>query len=170
MRRRLYFVLANIDDAQNIEKELLLARVEDRHMHFLAKRDMDLGDLPVASVAEKTDIVHGMWNGLVAGGGTGAALGAIALYFPVIEQALGIGSILVFAMLGASFGVWVSATVGASVPNSSLREFSDIIDNGKILLMVDVPKERVEEINALVHTRHPDVRVAQIEPRIPAFP
>jgi hypothetical protein len=139
-------------------------------MHFLAKRDTDLGELPVASVAEKTDIVHGMWNGLVAGGATGAALGSIALFFPVIESTLGVGSILIFALLGASFGVWVSAMIGASVPNSHLKEFDQIIESGNILLMADVPKERVEEISALVRARYPNVRSGQLEPTIPAFP
>ena len=35
--------------------ELLLARIEAGHMHFLAKRGTPLGDLPEASVLQKTD-------------------------------------------------------------------------------------------------------------------
>ena len=64
MRNRLYFVLPDVASASEIEKELLLAHVEDRHMHFLAKRGTDLKGLPEASVTQKTDLMHGMGIGL----------------------------------------------------------------------------------------------------------
>jgi hypothetical protein len=38
MRRRLYFVLPDVDSARRTADDLLLARVEDRHMRFLARR------------------------------------------------------------------------------------------------------------------------------------
>jgi hypothetical protein len=36
--------------------------------------------------------------------------------------------------------------------------------------MVDVPRERVDEITALVKQKHPDADVKGTEPTIPAFP
>src|SRR5438552_2571485 len=36
MRRRLYFLLPDVESARHTADDLLLARVEDRHMHFLA--------------------------------------------------------------------------------------------------------------------------------------
>src|SRR6476469_5636464 len=58
-RQRLYYLLPDVASAQEMMNELLLARIEARHMHFLAKRGTPLGDLPEASVLQKTDIVPG---------------------------------------------------------------------------------------------------------------
>jgi hypothetical protein len=60
--------------------------------------------------------------------------------------------------------------VGVAVPNSRLRQFTQSIDEGKILLMVDVPEHRVDEVRALVNARHPEADDRGIDPHIPAFP
>jgi len=38
MRRRLYFLLPDLGSAIQTANDLLLARIEDRHTHFLVKR------------------------------------------------------------------------------------------------------------------------------------
>ncbi len=170
MRTRLCFVLPGVQAAQEMEKELLLARIEDRHMHFMAKRGTDLGDLPKASVAQKTDFRHGIWTGLVFGGTLGAFFGFVISGFPQIEAALGLGAVLLFALLGASFGVWVATMIASSVPNSELKGYyEEALEAGKVLLMVDVPHDRVEEIAELVGKKHPSAMTGP-DPRLPAFP
>ncbi len=169
MRTRMCFVLPDVEAAQDMEKELLLARVEDRHMHFMAKRGTDLRDLPEASVAQKTDFRHGIWTGLVFGGALGAVFGFVLSRYPAIEQLLGLGAVLLFALLGASFGVWVATMIASSVPNSELKGYEEALETGKVLLMVDVPHARVEEISDLVAKRHPGA-LAGPDPRLPAFP
>src|SRR5215831_13222123 len=49
MRRRLYFLLPDLGSAIQTANDLLLARVEDSAMHFLARRGMSLGQLREAS-------------------------------------------------------------------------------------------------------------------------
>jgi hypothetical protein len=56
------------------------------------------------------------------------------------------------------------------VPNSKLKRFADDIERGKILLMVDVPLQRVEEIQELLGRSHPEAVNRGIEPTVPAFP
>ena len=55
MTHRLYFVLPDVASARQLADDLLLARVEDRRMHFLAKRGTELGALHEASHFQKTD-------------------------------------------------------------------------------------------------------------------
>ena len=86
-----------------------------------------------------------------------------------MDSALGLGAVLLFALLGASFGIWVSSMIASSVPNTELRGYDEALDAGKVLLMVDVPHDRVEAISDLVGARHPDV-LAGTDPRMPAFP
>jgi hypothetical protein len=60
--------------------------------------------------------------------------------------------------------------VGSSVPNSRLRQFTQAIEEGRLLLMVDVPEHRVDEVRGLVNARHPEAEDRGIDPHIPAFP
>ncbi|MCH8977176.1 MAG: hypothetical protein IH909_06080, partial [Proteobacteria bacterium] len=46
MNRRLYFVLPDVDTSLLVERDLLLAKVNDSLMHFMGKRGTDLKDLP----------------------------------------------------------------------------------------------------------------------------
>ena len=71
MRRRLYFLLPDLDTARKVVDELLLARIEERHIHVLAKEDTELQDLPKATLFQKSDFVHAVERGLALGGGTG---------------------------------------------------------------------------------------------------
>ena len=68
MRRRLYFLLPDVKSARQVFKKLLLARIEDRHIFFLAKEGVELSDLPEATMLQKSDEIHGLGVGLVVGG------------------------------------------------------------------------------------------------------
>jgi hypothetical protein len=80
------------------------------------------------------------------------------------------GIILASALAGAGIGAWLGGMVGMNVPNTRLKRFEKAIEVGELLVMVDVPRERVDEITALVKHKHPDADVKGTEPTIPAFP
>ena len=170
MRRRLYFVLPTVECAREMLNDLLLARIECKHIHFLSKRDSLPDDLPAASVLQKTDLVHGAQMGVVIGGVVGAAAGALLVFFPPEGATLALMTVLLVAVGGALFGAWASSMVASSVPNSRLKQFEPDMDAGKVLMMVDVPMRRVQEICELIARRHPEAASGGFEPTIPAFP
>jgi uncharacterized protein (DUF2062 family) len=170
MRLRLYFVLPDASSARKIANDLLMARVEDRHMHFLARKGTDLGELHEASFLQKTDIRHGAAVGMMGGGLLGVAVGLLVIFFPPTGAPMQLAIVLVTSLLGALFGAWVSSMVATAIPNSHLRQFETDIAQGHILLMVDVPSRRVDEIRALVKRTHPEAEAQGREPTIPAFP
>jgi hypothetical protein len=170
MRRRLYFVLPDVESARSMLNEMLLARIEVRHIHFLSRRDTLPEDLPEANVLQKTDIVHGAQSGIAIGAIVGAVAGALVVFFPPEGVTLKLITVLVAAIGGAFFGAWASSMVASSVPNSRLKAFERDIDSGKVLMMVDVPMRRVQEICDLVTSRHPEAASGGFEPTIPAFP
>ncbi len=170
MRRRLYFVLPNILSARQTMNDLLLARIEERHIHCLAREDVPLAGLHEANLLHKTDIVHGAELGLLIGAVAGATLGVIAVLSPPKGMDLQLVTVLVTALLGGLFGAWVSSLAAASIPNSRLVMFAKDIAEGRILMMVDVPLYKLEAIRSLVEKRHPEAAQGGIEPTIPAFP
>ena len=170
MRRRLYFLLPDVESARRTADDLLLARIEDRHMHFLARRGTDLADLHEAGYLIKTDFVHGAGVGLGLGALGGALIGALLVFYPIEGTQPHPLTFFVAVLLGAVLGTWVASMVGASVPNSKLRQFQREIEAGKILLMADVPLRRVDEIREVVTARHPEaVPAGQVRP-YPVFP
>src|SRR5215510_2647165 len=126
MRRRLYFVLPDVESARRTADDLLLARIEDRHMRFLAKRGTDLGELHEASYLQKTDLAHGAGIGLAFGGAGGLLLGAVIVAFPPAGNPQ-LGTILVTTLIGAVLGAWMASMAAAAVPNSRLKQFQDAI-------------------------------------------
>jgi hypothetical protein len=155
MRRRLYFLLPDLASAIQTSNDLLLARVEDRHMHFLARRGTSLGKLREATYLQKSDAVHGAELGFVIGGVGGFLIGIYIYLTPPEGVALQLVTVLLSTVIGAVFGAWAASLVATSVPNSRLKPFQKDIDAGKILMMVDVPPSRIEEIQDLVSHRHP---------------
>ena len=170
MRRRLYFLLPDVESARRTADDLLLARVEDRHMHFLARRGTDLAELHEAGYLIKTDFVHGAGVGLGLGALGGALLGAALVFYPIEGTDPHPLAFFIAVLVGAVIGTWVASMVGASVPNSRLRQFQREIELGKVLLMVDVSLDAVDDIRAVVTARHPEaVAAGQVRP-YPVFP
>lgn len=170
MRRRLYFLLPEVNTARQVVDELLLARISDNHIHVLAREDIRLDDLPEANLLQKSDLVHGLETGLAVGGATGILAGLAAMAFPPTGLAIGGGTVLVCALAGALIGAWVAGMIGTDVPNSQLREFHAAVERGQILMMVDVAKDQVEEVTRMIKRHHPEADMHGIEPTIPAFP
>ncbi|VAW74656.1 hypothetical protein MNBD_GAMMA13-1177 [hydrothermal vent metagenome] len=170
MRRRLYFLLPNVARARQVVDELLLARIDDHHIHVMAREGISLGDLPEANLMQRSDFIHGTEIGLSVGGATGILAGLVALTFPPGGIALDSWTLLVTAVAGAVIGAWVSGMIGTDIPNSRLKEFRSSVDEGWILMMVDVPKDKLETVTDMIRRHHPEADMHGIEPTIPAFP
>lgn len=170
MKRRLYFLLPDVASATATANDLLLARVEDRHMHFLAKRGTDLGELHEASYLIKTDLMRGAGIGLGLGVLGGALLGYMIVNHPPDGTHPGLAAAIIATVVGAMLGVWLGSMAATAVPNSRLKTFSEGIARGSVLMIVDVAYERVDAIREVVARRHPEVLLSAQESRYPAFP
>ncbi len=60
--------------------------------------------------------------------------------------------------------------IGMDTEHSHVQKFKSAVEEGQVLVLVDVPKERVEEIEGLVKGIHPEADFEGTEPSIPAFP
>jgi hypothetical protein len=170
MKRRLYFLLPDVDCARRTADDLLLARVEDRHMHCLAKRGTELGELHEASYLIKTDLMRGAGIGLFFGVLGGVILGYMIVNHPPEGTHPGLAAAVIAALVGAVLGVWMGSMAATAVPNSRLKQFENDIARGKVLMIVDVPYEKVDRIRDIVAARHPEVVAMAQETRYPAFP
>jgi hypothetical protein len=150
--------------------DLLLARIPEQHIHFMARESLDLTGLHPANLLQTSDIVRSAQSGLVIGGAAGLVAGLVLALFPVVAETPQVGLVAVLAVVGALVGAWSSSMIGASTPSERLKRFQGAIEQGQILLMTDVPHARVEEIEAVLQRAHPEAHLEGVEPDIPAFP
>ncbi len=156
MKRKLYFMLPNIKTAQQMMDQLLLARIEEQSIHFLAKPEISLEGLPEANVIEKTDSLHGVGLGAIVGGVIGVTGGVIVVAYPSLvsiptgEYPLHSLAILVIGLIGAAFGAWWNGMISSAIPNSSLKSYEGEIARGGILMIVTAPYHRIRDIRAVV--------------------
>ncbi|MBE0593890.1 MAG: DUF1269 domain-containing protein [Gemmatimonadales bacterium] len=168
--RRVYFLLPDVKSAKAIVDELLLKRVEWRHIHVLASSTVPLEGLPEAHLAQRSDLLPALARGTAAGGVTGMLAGLVAMAFPPAGLTIAGGAVVAMTLAGAGFGAWMSTMVGVDLPNTRIEKYEAAIGKGELLMMVDVPRERVEEIEQLVRSHHPEADIGGADPTIPAFP
>jgi len=168
--RRIYFLLPDEHSAQTIVNELLLMRVEWRHIHMIANHNVPLKDLPEATLAQRSDLLPALARGTAAGGLTGMLAGLVALAFPPAGLTIAGGAVVAITLCGAGFGAWTATMIGVDVPNTRLRRFEQAIEKGELLMMIDVAKDRVEEIEEMIRLHHAEAEIQGTDPTIPAFP
>jgi hypothetical protein len=171
MHTRIYWLLPDLESARRTMDDLLLSRIDYRHIHFVAREDTDMTGLHSASLLQTSDVVRAAEMGLIVGAGMGALLGAlVAVYYPLVGDEPQWGVAVALAIAGALFGTWASTMLGISVPSKRLKRFESQIEQGKILLMVDVLMWRAQAVEERLRAMHPEAGLEGTEPDIPAFP
>jgi len=170
MRKRIYWLLPDLGSARKTMDELLLARVAEQHIHCFAAEGADMSGLHAANFLQTSDVVQAAQTGLLIGAGLGAVLGVVAAYTLSESGATPQLVVIGLAGLGAALGTWSASMIGSSAPSRRLKRFDDSIQHGQYLLMVDVPRGRVGEIEALLARTHPEAHFEGLEPNMPAFP
>jgi hypothetical protein len=77
------------------------------------------------------------------------------------------GPLLSILFYGATIGTIMSGLAGLQVGNSKVKKYAEAIENGELLVMVDVPKEGIEAISQLISKHHPSAHFEGIEPLLP---
>jgi hypothetical protein len=168
--RRIYFLVPDLPAAKRIIDELLLARVPERHLHVIAKRGTPLEELPEANVLQKTDFIPAVERGLALGGAAGLLGGLVAIAVPPGMAVVAGGVLLAATLSGAGVGAWLGGMVGMNIGNTRLKRFEDAIEAGQLLVLADVPRERVGEIEERVRQHLPQAEIEGTEPTVPPFP
>ena len=164
MLRRLFFLFPDEKHAQRVVDQLVNNKIPKRRIYAITHNKFTT--LPKATERQKRDSAFRLesfiWN-------MNLVIFAIALIMLVVSLATGeiIWSAVAFSVMLVTFIAGEQFIV--HVPNVHLTEFTDALSHGDILLMVDVPKNRVAEIEHFVHHRYPEAVVGGVGWSIDAF-
>jgi hypothetical protein len=168
--RRLYFLVPDVETGKKVVDELLLAHIEWKHIHVVAKRGTPLEDLPEASFLQKSDVIPAMLRAVPIGGATGVLCGLVALALEPALVVAGGAVLLASSLAGVGVGVYMGGMVGLNVGSTRLKAFQEAIERGQLLVIADVPAGRVDEITERIKKAYPQAEPEGTEPRVPAFP
>ncbi|MDC0434822.1 DUF1269 domain-containing protein [bacterium] len=126
-------------------------------------------DLPDGGLYEN-DVVPAAARGAVTGSATGLIAGLVAgVALPGLAVG-GAAALLLLAAGGASIGALASTLVGASVPNSQIREYEEAIEKGEFLLIVELEDEQFDSVKQSLRTQIPGISIdGTVDPIPPAL-
>jgi hypothetical protein len=149
--RRLYFIIPDETQAAQVVHDLETAGVSVQHIHAVAGRGITLTRLPPATERHRKDAGSRLerlaWSGNLAL----FALAAVGLIASLAGSSLVGGTLSVVSMMVT---LAAGSLFALRVPDTHLDEFRGALSHGDVLLMVDVPKRRVAEIEELINRRH----------------
>lgn len=166
MKRRLYLLVPDREVGKKVVDELLLAHVEWKHIHVIAKRGTPLEDLPEASHWQKSDVVPALQRAIPVGGATGLLCGLVGLALEPHLVIAGGGILLATSLAGVGVGAYLGGMVGLNIGNTRHKAFEQAIERGELLVIADVPRDRVEEISERIREAHPEAEVKGTDPRV----
>ncbi|GGB96111.1 hypothetical protein GCM10011352_22770 [Marinobacterium zhoushanense] len=163
--KRLFFLVPGIESASKIVNELRDANIEEKQIYVVGKDHhlLEEAHLHEAGLAQSSDLIPALERGAILGGSAGLLAGVLAVTFPPAGLALGGGALLGLGLFGAGFGAWASAMIGVSAGTPQLDELAQEIESGQLLMMIDVSREREEEILQLIEGHHPEARIGNYE-------
>jgi len=151
--RRLYFVIPDEPQAVQLVDDLEATGTNRRFIHAIPGKGAKLTQLPGATEQQRHDtawrLEHALWIGNLS-------LFSLALIGFIASMILGAyaGAVLSFVILALSFTA--GALFAMRVPDTHLDEFRGALSHPDVLLMVDVPKRRVAEVEEMIYRRHPE--------------
>lgn len=156
--KRLYFLVPTIESTISIVEELRTAGIPDQDIFVVGKdhHRLQMAHLHEAGILQTTGLLYALKRGLIMGGIIGLITGVlVSRYAP---EGLTVGGSMVVAMtvFGAAIGAWSSTLIGSSTPNPRVWKFELAINAGKLLMLVDVPKENEASIISRIRLHHPE--------------
>lgn len=151
--RRVYFTFRDALHARRVVNELKAAGIDESQMHASAKAGVDLSGLPLATEAQRQDRVWFLeslfWKSDLVLFCLGTLIFVVALF-----QGSTLWAIAAFAVMLASFAVgnWFSVRL----PHAHMDDLRIPLKLGRVVLMIDVPRTQVREIEQLLSRNHPE--------------
>ena len=152
MLRRLFYLFPDEPHARRVVDRLVKLGIPERRMHAIAE-GVELNTLPAATDRQKKDTAFRVERFLWRANLAVFALASLALVAALLAGETNWSLAMLLVML-ASFVVGQHFAV--HVPDVHLTEFTDALSHGEVLLMVDVPRTRIAEIDNIVRHNYPD--------------
>lgn len=165
MKRRLYLLFPDTRCARVAADDLVWHGIGKRHIHAIARAGVALDGVPVATLRQQRDLLHHLerlwWNiNLVLFFGAG-----LGLVLALLQDA----PLWAWFMAALMVATLVLGVLETNLPDVGIAALRDALRHGEVLLLVDVPEQRVAEIENYIRGRHPEVALGGVSWTIERF-
>lgn len=160
--KRLYFLVPNLKIARDISSELNEIGVTDDKVHIVGGSPEICYEehLHMASIAQTSNLVPALKRGALFG--LILALAIFLIFTIQLPNNLQINGLALLGVLffGIGFGIWAGGMIGIGVKNPIVEKYEDYVKAGHLLMMVDSPNEREQELTTRIIRHHPGAEIA----------
>jgi len=154
MNRRLYYLVPDGSDVENLVNDLEHVAITKQDVHAVAKDELDLENIDDVHTVSENDrdyfLEWFLWR-------VNLALFFVALIAFIVLLIWNPGIWLILPLV-VMLGTFVSGLLFVMrLPNVHLNEFRPALLHGEVLVMVDVPSNEVKRVDQQVHRKHPEV-------------
>jgi len=148
---RLYFLLPDEKTTEKVVDDLSQTGVDFRNLHAHVKH-VTSEQLPAASRWQKMDMAQSLEN-VIWGSDLVIFFIALIVFLSVLIMGSLYWSLAALALMLVTFfgGNWFAEFM----PRVHLREFEHALSHGEVLLMVDVARKDVAEVEERIRHQHP---------------
>ena len=157
--RRIYMLVPTRRQAEVVVSDLMLARVNRQHIHTVAKPGVDIKGLPEATVRQRSGFAAQLENWFWD---MNLLLFFVAFIFMLFalwtaEWFWVVGCVAVMAAT-----VFLGYRFASQVPQTHIEDCEVPLRHGEILLLVDVPRWRIPEVERAIRQLHPEVELGGV--------
>ncbi|MEW6997109.1 NAD/FAD-utilizing enzyme [Colwelliaceae bacterium BS250] len=167
---RHYYLSDDLDELEQVEKELLNKGFTIPQMHVLSENDADvqLHHLHEVESVLKKDVVHSTEVGFMVG-----LIGAILVLVVAnlagwTDSAAGWMPFIFLAIVVLGFCTWEGGFIGIQRPNVEFARFQTLLKQGKHIFFVDADSSQETTLNSLMNM-HPNLVVEGVGESTPAW-
>lgn len=159
--KRHFYISDDLDDLENLEKELEDSGIATPQIHVLSQGEADVEHhhLHQVEAVLKKDVVHSMELGAVVG-----VIAAIVILFGSYllgwtNSAAGWMPFIFLSVVVLGFCTWEGGLFGIQKPHYQFKDFQDSLRQGKHVFFVDVSLQQEEVLSSAI-SHHPKVVLA----------
>jgi hypothetical protein len=167
--KRHFFLSDDLDDLEQVERDLEAAGVSTPQIHVLSEDDagVQAHKLNDVEAVLRKDVVHGTERGAVIGV-IGAAIVLLATWATGIAATITWVPPIFLAVIVLGFCTWEGGLIGIQEPHSDFKRFTEDLRAGRHVLFVDVSAPQ-EEILQRIAKAHPKLTAAGEGPAAPGW-
>ena len=153
--RRIHFLADDIEQVEQVSNLVHQQGISDWHFHVASNHPehLDKRHIQAANIFQRTEILQGAM--------VGVGLVLCAAFFMLgwfIDHGMFMDGEVVqpsgYFFGAATIGLILGCAVGLNVQSATIRRYHTAIDDGLFLVMIDVPKEKVDFIRGLIAKRN----------------
>ncbi|MAM87243.1 hypothetical protein [Allohahella sp. A8] len=162
--KRMYYIAADLERVASVSEDLHANGITDAQFNVVSANEGALDEQHIhgANFIRRLDIIHSMERGLLGGMLLGVVIVLCLQFFTAFGTTMGLGIQAAIVLFFSCAGTWIGGMGGIGTENYKIRPFHDAVAEGKLLLMVDVPRKLEPTIRKLMTKRHRDVRLAGV--------